>query len=210
MQENNVLTVSVFSPYWGIFRMIFVFFFLYVIGIVFYSWDGFRYYGLFSDFLAGISLVLILWSILTAILAIFIYLSFKGIEWCSLKMGWKIRIENVMMFIGILFILGFPWNSRLLIFKYILLSEQMQPVVIAGIPILSMLFAIIFRNRAISYINIMQERITPLVWLFGAFAVFSVALVSYKIVAYQVWEKKNNATLSEINQSSSDKKTHLI
>ncbi len=205
MKENNGVVVAAISSFWKLFRMIFVVFSLYVTGIMFYSWDGFRYYGLFSDFLSGIALVLIFWNILAVILAILIFFSFKVVEWCSLPMGWKIRIEHVMMVMGILLILGFPWNSSLLIFKYLILPQRIQSIIIAGIPILSICLAILFRNRAISYSNIIQERITPLVWLFGVLAIFSVALVAYKIVGYQVWGKKYNAPSSEISQVSFNK-----
>ncbi|HDH04571.1 MAG TPA: hypothetical protein ENH01_02505 [Nitrospirae bacterium] len=58
---------------WQVFRLIFVVFFLYLMGDAFYRWDGFKYYASFSEFLLSVALAAVLLSIVTIIVALLIW-----------------------------------------------------------------------------------------------------------------------------------------
>lgn len=203
MTKDNKLVEPVLSFYWRVYRLVFVVFALYFTGIMLHSWDGLKYYGTFSDFLPGISLVLVLWSILAVIVAISICCSFKVVEWGCFRIGWKISIEHMLIFLVFMFLLGFPWNSEFLIWKLGKSSERIQLIILAALPFLALFLVTLFRNRAIAWISIIQERIKPLVWIFGALALFSSALVVYNIVTSEVWGEKNKEMSLETNRPSS-------
>jgi len=74
MKENNGVIVAAISSFWKLFRMIFVVLSLYLTGIMFYLWDGFRYYGLFSDFLLSKSIASNLWNFLSLLISIWLLL----------------------------------------------------------------------------------------------------------------------------------------
>ncbi len=195
--------MSVISSYLKVFRIIFVMCSLYIMGAVFYRWDGFKYYGSFSDFPLGIALAFILWSIVAVIVTIFIWLLFKVVEWSLLLMGRKIRIEHILMFIGVFIFFGaLVWKGRWFIRHYVVITQQVKLIILIVVAIISILSTTILRNKAVSWIGIIQERITPLIWLFGVFAILSVSLIAYQVSAYQIWGGEDKGILPEISRTS--------
>lgn len=97
--ENNSVSPKV--AYWQIFRMIFVILFLYLLGDVFFRWDGFKYYATFADYIPSVALISVLWSIVAAFTALIIWLSLVVVEWFCRRIGWLIRVEHELIFIGI-------------------------------------------------------------------------------------------------------------
>jgi len=191
------------ESFWGLFRIIFVVFSLYLLGDAFYQWDGFRYYGTFSDFLPGIALELIILSIIAVISTIFIWLLFKIVEWGCLQMERKIRIEHLLMFIAIFIFLGaLVWKGRFLIKHYIMVTELIKLIIAIAIAIISILLTALFRNKAVSWLSIVQERITPLVWLFGVLVILSIPVVVYQIVNYHPWRKEYREISTQISKTS--------
>ncbi len=69
-RQNIMTRVS----YWMVFRLIFILFFLHLMGDVFYRWDGFSYYASFSEFLPSVALITILWSIVAVFTAVLVWL----------------------------------------------------------------------------------------------------------------------------------------
>lgn len=82
--------------YWQIFRLIFVILFLYLLGDVFFRWDGFRYYATFSDYISSVALVTVLWFIVAAFIALIIWLFLIVINLTFSKIGWVVRIEHML------------------------------------------------------------------------------------------------------------------
>lgn len=120
MKKDHRLNVSILSPCWQVLRMVFVVVSLYLLGIAFHSWDGYKYYGSLPDFLSGIALVFILWGLLAVILTIVILLLFKVIEWSCLRLGRKIAIEQILIFIvGLILSGGLFSKGRDLILHFV-------------------------------------------------------------------------------------------
>ncbi len=163
---------------WKIFRLIFVIFFLYLIGDAFYRWDGFRYYATFSEFLPSIALISILTSITALFVATFLWLMIMGVEWFSIRTGFKIKAEHLLFFTCLLILLG----KTVWIGKLIMVGTgstlQLKLILLFCVVIAAFFFTWLLRDK----FNIIHERITPLVWLFGIFVLLSVPLVTYKTI----------------------------
>ena len=98
---------------WQFFRMVFVLFSLFLMGDAFYRWDGFKFYGSFSEFLPSVALASILWSLVAVVVSTAVWLSFLSIEWFSNRIGRKIEIEHLLLYTGIFIILGASvWRGK--------------------------------------------------------------------------------------------------
>ncbi|HDL19942.1 MAG TPA: hypothetical protein ENH30_01555, partial [Nitrospirae bacterium] len=107
---------SIITSYWKVFRLIFVMFFLYLMGDAFFRWDGFSYYATFSEFLPAVALVSILWSAVALFTAMVIWLGGSLLEWLCRRTGWKIRIEHLLLFISVFAVLGaLAWTGKRII-----------------------------------------------------------------------------------------------
>lgn len=178
-----------------IFRLTFVIFSLYLIGDIFYRWDGFRYYASFSEFVPSVGLVAILWSVLAFIIAALLWCLFKTTEFVLRKLRSKIGIEHIYMFLAIFLLLNFILLSRqILKISFLPILLQWNLLSLTVIFIISLLLTGFFRNRAGSCVNTVQERIVPLVWIFAFFVVFSVP-----VVAYHTWFKETDHDISQKN-----------
>lgn len=167
------------TSYWKIFRLIFTTFFLFLLGDAFYRWDGFRYYATFSEFLPSVALVSILWSLTAILTATIIWILSKTVKWTGSKVGLKIEIEHSLLFTCFFLLIGVSiWVSR----KYLLslLPSSRIVLILLLITVISALFlAWLCRKRSKKWIAGVQERITPLVWLFIAWIILSLPLVAY-------------------------------
>jgi len=144
-------------------------------GDAFYRWDGFRYHSSFSDFLPSVALVSILWSILAVLTSIMIFVLGKAAERLLQFVYSKIKAEQLFLFLIFFGVSGaIVWIIKLLIFGAG--STFLVKVMILLCTILAAIFHTwVFRHKY----DIVQERITPLVWLFGIFVVMSIPLVAY-------------------------------
>jgi arylsulfatase A-like enzyme len=154
----------------------------------FYRWDGFKYYASFSDFLPSVGLATIVWSAVAALASLVIWLLLRGFEWFCRHMGWKIKAEILLMFIGIFVLLV----TAAAISKTLLTIELLTPVSTLLL-LLSVLFVTIYLTwRYHNKFDIVHERIAPLVWLFGIWLI-----VSLPIVIYHTWIKQTNNLLAQ-------------
>ncbi len=187
--------VSVISSYWQAFRVIFVLFSLYLMGDVFYRWDGFRYYASFSEFLPGVALIIILWSIAAVFAALLIWLPGKALEWFFHRMRWKAGMEHLLLFICI-FVLSAAtvWLSKRLVWQHMPTTFQLKLIILSGVVFAAISLTWLLRNK----MAVIQERITPLVWLFGILFMLSVPLAAYNTGG----EQTDNPVSQKIPQSS--------
>lgn len=161
-------------------RIVFVLFSLYLLGDAFYRWDGFSYYASFSEFLPAVALTSIIWSLIGILTAIFLWLVLKLTEWSFQRGGLKIRIEYLILYAVIFVLLGSSvWKVKKLIWSDVQTTPQFKIAVFISIAVISGLLMVLFRNKAEQWVSVVQERIEPLVWLFGAFVILSVPLVTY-------------------------------
>ncbi len=191
--------VSSLLSYRKIFRLIFVIFSLYLLGDAFFRWDGFSYYASFSEFLPSVALITILWTVVGLFAAILIWIPLRWIEWFCLRNGWKIRMNHLIMSLGVLVLAGVAaWKGKKLFWPLEQTTFQLKSLVFICVIFFTIILTWRFHNKFDSWMKIIQQRITPLVWLFGIWIVFSVPLV-----AYHTWGKETDeVALQEIFQSS--------
>ncbi len=177
-----------------VFRLIFVIFSLYLMGDVFFRWDGVSYYATFSEFLSSIALISILWSIAATLTAIIIWLSLRAFQWFCQRMGWKINTENLLLFISIIIAIGIIiWVGKRAVFgggSSILIKSTVLFFAIFA----TIFFTWIFRGK----LCIIEERITPLVWLFGI-----IVILSIPVVIYDTGDRGKNKLISRESAQSS-------
>ena len=152
------------ASYRQVFRLIFVVFSLYLMGDAFFRWDGFSYYATFREFVPALALITILWSIVAVFAALVIWLAGSLLEWFCRRMGWKIRIEHMLLFICIFVALAAAvWVGKRLLLQRIPTTLQLKLIIFLGVTSAAVFLTWLFRKGMDS----LQERITPLVWLFG-------------------------------------------
>jgi arylsulfatase A-like enzyme len=184
---------SAVASFWKVFRFIFVVFFLYLLSDVLYRWDGFRYYASFSEFIPSVALISVLWSILAIFFALLICSLFKLLEFFSLFTGRRIKFEYFFVFTCVFIVFGILlWQGKQLLFHRTAVTLQMELTVLFCVGILAIFFTWVSRNKVEKWLEVIQERITPLVWLFGI-----LVMVSAPIVVYHAWIKQSDKTMSQ-------------
>jgi arylsulfatase A-like enzyme len=166
--------------YWQIFRLIFVIFSLYLVGDALYRWSGFRYYATLADFLPSVALITILWSIAAAFFGAITWIALSVIVWFSNRIGWKVRIDHGLFFIlGSFVILGVAvWIVKRYLVGGTLMYSVGYAVGLSGVIFLSILIWVL-RNKTEQLLCLIQEHISPLVWLFTIMVILSVPIVGY-------------------------------
>ena len=181
--------VSARVSYWQIFRLIFVIFSLYLMGDAFYRWDGFRYHSTFPEFLPGVALVTILWSITAVFTAALIWLPVKILERFFPQINWKTKIEYLLLFLCIFALLAAAgWSGKRFIWKWTPATIQLKIIFFSTVTCVTIFLTWLFRKK----MSVIQERITPLVWLFGILAVLSIP-----VAGYYAWGKQTGDVISQ-------------
>ena len=166
--------------FWQLFRLIFVLFSMFLMGDAFYRWDGFSYYASFAEFIPAVALVFIQCSLVTVIFTIILWLALKLLYYVCTLFGFKIEFDHLLQYSGIfVFLAAVIWAG-----KQIALPLQQTPLLIKLIILIaaafaSLMFVKIFSDLFSRFFQILQERITPIVWLFGALVFLSIPIVSY-------------------------------
>jgi len=272
--SNKGIFISAISSYWKTFRLIFLVFFLYLMGDAFYRWDGFNYYGSFAEFLPSVALISVFWSVFAVIISMLVWLltntmervlpvihckikakhillfifflvilgsvtwiakiilfgrgsstitkfiTFSGVSSAALLLTWffrdkvdliqtntmervllvihcKIKAEHILLFIFFLVILGsVTWFAKTNVFGRGS-STIIKFITFSGISSVALLLTWFFRDK----VDLIQERITPLVWLFGIIVFLSWPLVLY----HSKFSKTQETALEKPVQSSAVK-----
>ncbi len=165
--------------------LIFVLFSLYLMGDAFYRWDGFSYYAPFSEFLPFVALALILWSIVIGSCRVHAHGYCSGyLKVMQSDQGLKIGIEHLLLCSGIFILSGaVVWKIKKLIWPYLQTTVQIKLAVFFLVSRISLFTAWLFRDRAKRWTGIVNERIIPLVWIFGICLVLAVPISS---ISYMV------------------------
>jgi arylsulfatase A-like enzyme len=170
-------------------------------GDAFYRWDGFRYYASFSDFLPSVALAYILWSIIAIVIAISLWVLLNLFKWLCNRVGLRTTIEHLLLCISIFIILGLLfWTGKKFILSNIPTSFQSKIIVFIFVSILSIFLTWLFRNNTEKWIKSVNERITPLVWIFSLLIILSLPLV-----IYHTWFKDTNKKIQVRREASSIK-----
>ena len=181
------------TSYWRVFRLVLVIFFLYLLGDVFYRWDGFRHNASFSEFLPSIALVSILWSFIAFLTSISIWLIVKVLEWLLQLYSRKVRAEHLFyffIFFGVL--LALSWGIK----RHVLgggSTLAIKLIVFCSVSAAAIISTWMCRQK----FDIIQKNITPLVWLFSALIILSIPIVGFNTFSKQ----PNNVILHRVNKS---------
>ncbi len=194
-KSKSIIILTRKVSYWQVFRLIFIMFCLYLLRDVFSRWDGFKYYASFSEFLPSVALVTILWTILAVFTALLVWLLLRAFEWFCLRIGWKIKVDHLLLFTGLfVFLVAMGWVSKRLILPHAPLSNIVKGLVILCAVLTAVYLTWLLRNKP----GIIHERITPLVWLFSICFILSVPLV-----VYNTWTKQDDIGVSQKDSLSS-------
>jgi glucan phosphoethanolaminetransferase (alkaline phosphatase superfamily) len=170
--------------YWRIFRFTFVVFFLYLLRDAFYHWDGFGFHSTFSEFVPAFALVTIFWTMISSVVGLAVWLLLKGFEGLCNYMGWKCRLEVLLLFSEVFLLLSiFTLIGKTVVTRE-LLSQTYKVIILLSVFFVSIFIAWRYRND----LNIVQARITPLVWLFAVWF-----MVSIPVVTYHTWLKQTDS-----------------
>jgi arylsulfatase A-like enzyme len=193
--DNEKVMISI-TYFRKIFSLVFVLFSLYLIRDAFFRWDGFKYYASLPEFIPSVALVNILWSIVALLTAVLVWLPVRTLEWVSLRRNWRINVDHFLFFMGVLVLSGLVfWFIRR---KGFILPDtniktlQWKFLILSATSIAAFFITWFFRNKAGKIIDIVFDRITPLVWLFGFWLILSVPLV-----VYHAWIKQTDNDVSK-------------
>ncbi|MEM3101541.1 MAG: sulfatase [Candidatus Nitrosotenuis sp.] len=190
------------------FKLIFVIFFLYLLGDAFYRWDGFRYHTSFFDFLPTVSLVFFLWSILAIFAAFSIFIIVKLLRWLFHYVGYRILEEHFVMYcIYLLLLTTLTWIVKKFLFANILTGPLAKMIIFIIILFLSIFLTWISRKKAKRWVDDLLERFTPIVWISIVLSALSGVIVTYKTVLSENREMVNKETKQEITPLFSFDKT---
>jgi arylsulfatase A-like enzyme len=148
-------------------RIIFVVFSLQFLKDAFYLWDGFSYYIPFKDFLPDLSLAFILWTLIATIIAFTLWLAAYCFYKVMLKSPLSVRLAHITLF---LVFIVFPLFMKRAFYRHISLSDiagvnHSAVLMIGGV---SAVFVLWFgRKYCEKILYELDNRITPLVWLFA-------------------------------------------
>lgn len=179
--------------YWRIFRLIFVFFSLYCLKEVFYEWDGFSYYASISEFLPSVGLLTIYMAGIELLIALVLWIPIKLLEWSCSRIKWSVRSEHLMTFVISFIILSI---ITFLIKKIVLyqtpIPYNVKIITLLVLSIITVILTIRYTDKMEQFILAFNQRITPLVWIFGLWTIISIPLVAYSLFA-----KQNNIILPD-------------
>jgi arylsulfatase A-like enzyme len=164
-------------------RVIFVIFSLYLLQNIFSHWDGFSFYASFREFIPAVALVSILWTIVAFLVTILVWILFRLFEEICDRTGLEIRTEHLLLYGFVTILLGLLiWKIKKVFWQDVQTSIELKSVVLACVILVSVYPVWRFRNKVGHLFKVLQERITPLVWLFGFLIVLSVPVVSFYTV----------------------------
>jgi len=200
MKEDDGLFSSAISSYYKVFRIVIVLFFLFLISDAFFRWDGFRYYASFSEFIPSLALISVLWAILATFTALMIWVALITGERLLRQIGMRISIDHLMIAIVFSVLLGtFLWKNKQIVSSHFEMSNQLRLIVLTIVTISAIVLTYIVRNKAVNWMQLIQDRITPLVWLF-----ITAIILSQFVVIYHTWIKQPEKSVSHADENSAE------
>ncbi len=186
------------NTFWQLFRLTFVIFSLYLTGDALYRWDGISFYASFYEFLPSVALAFIIWSLVAALAAIVLWLFFRTLITVFRIVGLKIDFEHLLLYMVVFIFSGvLIWKGKRIIWPYEQTSLQLKFIVVISLALISGYMIWLFRGKIGKAAVVIQERLTPLVWVYSFLIICSIPLVGY----YAVWE--TGKTKLSINTKSS-------
>lgn len=199
IKRNVIPKIKVSSA--NIFRLVFVIFSLYLMGDVFFRWDGFRFYATFSEFLPSVAFIAVLWTVLAGIFSLLVWLVLKMLE----RITFKVNRDKLLFFTCVFLLVGsIGWRLKWLMWGGMEITMLTKLIAVSVVLLVAVFITWLVRNKAEQWMNIIHEHITPLVWLFGAIVIFSVPFLSYHILIKRP-DVKTEERISQTTHTQYDK-----
>jgi arylsulfatase A-like enzyme len=180
------------ASFWKIYRLIFAIFSLYILGDAFNRWDGVRYYATFFEFLPSISLISILLSILAVFIVLIMWVTSEILQAVRLS----IKLEQLFILLCFFMALSLLLYVDKFMFSNLYITKVVKLVLLALAFASSLVLTLKFSYKVELLIDRVNEHISPLVWMFGAFV-----LLSLPLVAYSTWGNKDGGPFSAQSNS---------
>jgi arylsulfatase A-like enzyme len=157
-------------------RIMFVIFSLYLLGDVFSRWDGAKYYATLNEFLPSVALVFILWSLLAACLSFLVWFGTKLLS----QIISSIKVEDIfiLFFSTVIFAILLYYGKS--VFRDFEITHFIKGLLLLIILAGSSFLTWLLHGISEKLFDLMNDHISPLVWLFGVMLILSVPLVAYK------------------------------
>lgn len=162
--------------YWNVFRLVFVPFSVYLLGHALFFWDGFSYSGTFMEFLPSVSLIAILWTGVAVVSAMFLWMLCRVLDWLDKRSVREVRLMPPLLIavFSFLVLAVILWYVMTFIWQFMSILHFLPFVFIV-----SLVVTWFFRKKAEQWVEVVLERLTPLVWLFGIFFMVALPIVTY-------------------------------
>lgn len=187
-------------PLWQLFRLIFVLFSLFLLGDAFYRWDGFSYYAPFPEFIPAVALAFIQWSLISVIVTLILWVIIRILLFAISLAGFRPTFEDVLLFAGFFIALGaVAWKGKRAVLPLTDTTLLVKLIIFIFVTLVSFILVRKFSGSFSRFLRLVQERIAPLLWLFGA-----VVFLSVPIVSYHTWLKDTGKAPVERAAASSE------
>jgi len=165
-----------------LFKIVFVGFFLYLLGDTFYRWDGFRFYGTLREFIPAVALVSVLWAILAILTSLSLWITLRLFLSICRYSGLNLQ-EGHLILSGIIFTAtgALTWKLKKVFFLNVHTTIETKLLVFMMVLSFSFLITFLLRSRAGALVDFLCTRINPLVWIFVLTVFLSLPLVAYKM-----------------------------
>jgi arylsulfatase A-like enzyme len=164
------------------FKIVFVIFFLYLLGDAFYRWDGFKYYGTFDEFIPAVALISVLWFIFTVAISTLLWLSLLLLLKILKLFRLNLQESQLVIFGFTFFISGLvAWGLKKAMFHDIQVPFKIKLLVFTLVWVFSLVATFLLRGKANEIINRLNKRLTPLIWLFGTIIFSSIPIVIFNM-----------------------------
>lgn len=151
-------------------RIVFFLFSLYFIKDAFYKWDGYSFYMKFSEYLPDLSLAFILWTIISLIFGIVLWMVMFGLP----KVIKIIYFEHIMTwFLFIVFLVIVKMTLLIKVPIRSLTGLNYTGLLAVGC-ILAALLVWFLRKYVDKILVVISERISPIIWLFAVLFILAV------------------------------------
>lgn len=170
--------------YWRVFRLVFVSLFFYNAYVLLVLRDGTTYYfAIFGEFLPTAALLTLLLNIVAISLSVLVWVLLNLFGWFSRKMGWEVKIEQCLLFIGIsVLTVAVIWILKHHVVSVYAMSSIEKLITVLSAGLVAVFISWKFHDQAESWMRTVQKRIAHLVFLYGVVSVLSVLLVVYKLL----------------------------
>lgn len=145
-------------------RFLFVIFSLHFLRDAFYKWDGYSYYMSFISFLPSLSLAYILWSLIGVIFAVIIWIVLSALH--KIIPGSMIRFEHILLLCIVVLLPLYVKRIYFSDFSFSMFFGYNRGVILFVGSIAAILIFWFCSRYAEKIISSVNQRISPLVWIF--------------------------------------------